>query len=171
MILVSVVWLIGLVKGTQLMATILHVFYKSAHYGPMEEVHALYLSPCGIPGSVRTSRNRQLLILPSSVLKEFGLKAGDLRENVVIDDDGIGPLHTIPSGTVISLGTTLIRLTKHCEPCTRIKHLVDLNAIRGKRGYLATVLDTGTIRVGDVASIYRVCTDPQPLIRRLFARF
>ncbi len=125
------------------------LFLKPRRYEPMVEARELLVSPAGIQGAVYSAPIRHLLMVPKSTLLEFELKPGDLRENLIIDDDGIGNLHTLPSGTVIKIQDVLVRLTVHCEPCGRLRHLVDLAAIQHKRGYLGTILSKGIIRTGN----------------------
>jgi MOSC domain-containing protein YiiM len=50
---------------------------------------------------------------------------------------------------VVKIGTALVRLTFHCEPCKKILHLVDFDSIVHKRGYLGCFLNGGRIAVGD----------------------
>lgn len=44
-------------------------------------------------------------------------RPGDFRENVVVDLDD---LNALPSGTELQIGTAAVRLTLHCEPCSRV---------------------------------------------------
>lgn len=113
----------------------------------LKAVSSLVLSRLGIEGAAETLCTRHLLILPSSTLINFGLQPGDLRENVVLSGLDI---HDFPSGTVVRVGSTILRLTYHCEPCPRIKHLVPLNKVLHRRGYLAQITKPGTIKIGDV---------------------
>jgi hypothetical protein len=53
---------------------------------------------------------RQALIASRSVTAELGLRAGDLRENIIVDCDH---LYDLPSGTVVQIGRALLRLD--CE--------------------------------------------------------
>jgi len=95
--------------------------------------------------------HRHLLLLPVSTLTSFSLDQGSLKENMLIDAPF--DIHDLPSGTVIKCGTVEIRLTYHCEPCNKVKNIVNPKAISHKRGYLASVLNTGVIRVGDTVEV------------------
>jgi len=55
----------------------------------------------------------------------------------------------LPSGTVLKIGEAQIRLTFHCEPCSRIKDKVSLKSIHHKRGYLGQFLNKGVLYLGD----------------------
>src|SRR5947209_5380901 len=96
---------------------ILHLLNKPGRYKPLVEVDELVVSTTGILGSVSSLPIRQVLIVPQNTLDHFRLSPGDLRENLVIDDSGMEPLHSLPSGTVLKIGEALVRLTVHCEPC------------------------------------------------------
>jgi MOSC domain-containing protein YiiM len=82
----------------------------------------------------------------SSVLTTFQLTPGDLRENIVVDCED---LHMLPSGTTVRIGGATIRLTFHCEPCSRIADKVLPSRIMHQRGYLGCFLNQGSIRLND----------------------
>ena len=58
-------------------------------YGILEDVNAL-------PGNPR-----QVLIASTSTLSEFGLKPGELKENLLVDT----PVENFSSGTVLQVGS------------------------------------------------------------------
>jgi len=126
------------------------LFVKRAHGAPMEPVGALAFSPQGLAANVRCSPLRQVLITSRTVTADCGLSPGDLRENIEIDRDD---LYALASGTVISIGEALIRLTFHCEPCKKIVHLVAFDEIVHRRGYLGCFLNSGTIVPGDSVAV------------------
>jgi MOSC domain-containing protein YiiM len=122
------------------------LFIKKQKGVALKEVKELRVNKQGIVGGVESLPTRHVLLLPKSVLSNFNLKAGDLRENIILDGYDI---HSLPSGTVIKLGNVEIRLTYHCEPCKRLKGIVSLKEILHQRGYLGTILNIGTISKGD----------------------
>jgi MOSC domain-containing protein YiiM len=126
------------------------LFIKLARGKPMEPVSKFEFSPQGIATGLRCSPLRQVLITSRSASRECGLAPGDLRENIEIDADH---LYDLPSGTVIRVGEALIRLTFHCEPCKKIRHLVAVDRILHKRGYLGSFLNSGAISVGDAVTV------------------
>lgn len=128
---------------------ILNLLNKPGRYRPLVEVDRLMVSTKGIYGAVPSLPIRQVLIVPQSTLDQFRLSPGDLRENVVVDDTKMDPLHSLPSGTILKIGEVLVRLTVHCEPCGRLKGVVDLKEIEHKRGYLGAFLNCGQLNVGD----------------------
>ncbi len=99
----------------------------------------------GIIGNVECSPVRQVLILEAATLMDFNLPAGSLRENIIVDHQ----INDLRSGTVLQIGEAAIRLTFHCEPCAKIKNIVNLRMIEHRRGYLGQFLNSGSIRVGD----------------------
>lgn len=141
---------------------ILHLLNKPGRYRPLVEVDELIVSTTGIIGSVPSLPIRQVLIVPQSTLDHFRLSPGDLRENLVIDDSRMEPLHSLPSGMVLKIGEVLVRLTVHCEPCGRLKEVVGLKAIEHKRGYLGAFLSGGRLRVGDPVASMGVQYEPIP---------
>src|SRR5437763_10495123 len=80
----------------------------------------------------------------------LGIQPGELRENITVS---FPQLYDLPSGTVVKIGSALIRLTFHCEPCKKVLHLASFNTLVHKRGYLGSFLNSGTISVGDIFSV------------------
>ena len=56
----------------------------------------------GLTGQVDCHQFRQILILNSATLRSFSIQPGELKENVLVDFDG---LHELPSGTEVKIGT------------------------------------------------------------------
>lgn len=133
---------------------ILHLFHKPERYRPMAPKEELELTPEGIRGAVHAAPMRHILLVPASTHAKFAIRPGDLRENVVVDDAQFGGLHSLASGTALRLGAVKLRLTIHCEPCPRMNPVVkDYRLLNGYRGYLATILSSGTIRIGDAVVV------------------
>lgn len=119
----------------------------------MTEKSSLNLSENGIKGNIECHKFRQILILPRNTLEEFNIKAGQLKENILINESF--DIHSLESGTVIQLGEVKIRLTFHCEPCGKIKNIVSTRKILHKRGYLGQVINSGNIKIGDSITILK----------------
>lgn len=117
---------------------------------PLEEVTSFDVDKNGIVGAVPASITRHVLFLPKQILEEFSLTAGNFRENIIIEGANI---HELKSGTVLLIGAVKVRLTYHCEPCKRVRQFVSIKEAMHKRGYLGTVLNTGTIKVNDKIEI------------------
>lgn len=121
------------------------LFVKNHRGATLQRVEEMHACIDGIAGNVRCSPLRQVLLLPQSTIDEFALRPGDLRENIVISEVD---LHLLSSGTVLQIGTFELRLTLPCEPCTAIRHIVDLKAIRERRGVLGSITKSGSARIG-----------------------
>ena len=152
--------------------TITNLFIKRAHGARLDALSRLAFTPNGISGGVRCPPLRQVLITSRAVNRELGLAAGDLRENIVVDLDG---LYGLPSGSVIRVGEALIRLTFHCEPDRKTQHLVASEMALNKRGFLGCFLNRGMIAVGDAVAVTDQWHEPMPYatkdhIRRFLGR-
>ena len=133
---------------------ITHIFLKTAHGAPMEPVgRATAITGEGLQNDVSRGRTRrQVLIVDTQTIKEFGLSPGTLRENVILEGQGLSGAQR---GTIIKLGDAKLEVTLDCAPCD---YLDDIKTglqddIEGKRGTLCRVLDGGVITVGDLAII------------------
>ena len=108
----------------------------------------------GIDGDVNAKAGspRQVLLAGQPSLERFGLTAGDLQENILLDLE----IETLASGMVVQLGDSAqIRLMELCIPCATLDRLQPglSRRIRGKRGLLGMVIQDGEVRVGDRLSI------------------
>ncbi len=133
------------------MSEILHLFQCLAHGEPMrefEEVSAVEnkgFQDC-IHG--RGGSARQVLLMDSETLEEFGITAGRVRENITTR--GIA-LETLPLGERLRAGEALLEVTKPCEPCHQMDEIRQglQEALRGRRGLLCRVVESGRVRRGD----------------------
>jgi MOSC domain-containing protein YiiM len=135
------------------------LFIKHEHGAQLIPADSIDFSPDGIATNVTCAPFRQVLLASDSVTAGCGLRDGDLRENVVVDCDG---LYDLPSGTVVQIGQALIRLTFHCEPCKKILKLVDFKTILHRRGVFGTFLNAGRISVGDEFTVTPQTLEPIP---------
>ncbi len=96
----------------------------------------------------RDGSTRQVLLIDMETLEEFGVPPGRTKENITTR--GI-VLVGLPLGQHIRVGEALLEVTKPCTPC----HLMDeireglQEEIRGRRGMLCRVVESGRIRRGD----------------------
>jgi MOSC domain-containing protein YiiM len=125
---------------------VVQLFVKPRHGDAMSSVGTMNYDKTGLSGSVSCAPFRQVLIASQSATAECGLQPGDLRENIIVDCDD---LYDLPSGTVVQIGTAMIRLTFHCEPCKQITRLIRFDEIVHRRGVFGTFLNSGAIAVGD----------------------
>jgi len=136
-----------------------NLFVKRHHGSVMDSVVTISHGTDGIRDNVACAPFRQVLIASQSVMAECDLRPGDLRENIVVDFDR---LYDLASGTVVKIGTAMIRLTFHCEPCKTILKLVDFDRIEHKRGVLGCFLNSGSISIGDEFGVTDICLEPIP---------
>jgi hypothetical protein len=131
-------------------ATITALFLKPASGQPMRPSRELVLIPNqGIEGDHSFGRTtRQVLLVDQGVLADFGLEAGDLRENVTVEGLEVNALNP---GSRLQIGAARLEVYGDCSPCSKLEELQPglQEAIRGRRGILATVLQGETIRIGD----------------------
>jgi MOSC domain-containing protein YiiM len=132
------------------LTVVTNLYVKRRHGAALDEVTTFAFDQQGIRTGVRCAPFRQVLIASRPLLADCGLQPGDLRENVLVDDER---LYELPSGTVLRIGTALIRLTFHCEPCKQILKLVDFDRIVHRRGVFGCFLNEGIMAVGDRLSV------------------
>src|ERR1041385_3177534 len=98
-------------------------------------VHALFITPekkaksialdlvragsAGFEGDFHSTaaNGRQILMLSNSVLSEFGLAAGSLYENMVVE--GIDVMKLEPKQQ-LHIGDAVLEVTVPCEPCMQM---------------------------------------------------
>lgn len=140
--------------------TVLHLRLKPAHGAPMEPREILDLEPhAGVVGAVHSPSWRHVLLLSSADVRAFGATPGDFRENAVVDFDA---LNSLPSGTALQIGAARLRLTFHCEPCSRVARFARPSELLHRRGYLASVSVGGRVRVGDAMEVVGQLFPPIP---------
>ncbi len=133
------------------MSEALHLFQCLAHGEPMHEFdEVLAVEDKGFKDCIhgRTGSSRQVLVMDLETLQEFGIAPGRARENITTCGIELGALTL---GQRLRVGEALLEVTKPCTPC----HLMDdihpglQEAIRGRRGLLCRVIESGRIRRGD----------------------
>jgi MOSC domain-containing protein YiiM len=138
-----------------LVAEVLHLFQALAHGQPVrefDEAHAVEnkgFEDC-IHG--RRGSSRQLLLMDVETLDEFGIAPGRAKENITTR--GIR-LDVLSTGQRIRAGEALLEVTKECEPCRQMDAIRPglQEALRGRRGILCRVIESGQIRRGDAIEI------------------
>jgi MOSC domain-containing protein YiiM len=96
----------------------------------------------------RSGSARQVLLMDLETLEEFGIAPGRARENITTRGIALG---TRPLGQRLRAGEALLEVTKPCTPCHQIDEIREglQEAIRGRRGLLCRVVESGRIRQGD----------------------
>lgn len=105
----------------------------------------------GIKGDRHALRDssRQVLLIEKETLDVLELKPGQVKENITTQ--GIA-LMNLSFRLRLKIGSeAVLEITKACSPCSRMEEIRPglMQEIAGKRGMLARVVTSGTIRVGD----------------------
>lgn len=111
----------------------------------------------GIEGDrhARPEKRNQVLVMDVETLDEFGLRAGDIRENIATRGLDVASL---AEGDRIRIGVDAEVLISHpCAPCYKMDVLRPglQNEIKGRRGMLAVVTRGGVVLPGDVIEVTR----------------
>jgi MOSC domain-containing protein YiiM len=122
------------------------------HRQPMEPLaEATLIANVGIAGDrhAGAGKRRQVLLVESETLDEFGLAPGEIKENVTT----LGfNLMSQPDGTLLQIGSTVrLELTGECEPCGRLDEILPglQDMLAHRRGMLALVIAGGNVHPGD----------------------
>jgi MOSC domain-containing protein YiiM len=130
---------------------VLHLFQCLAHGEPMREFDEVFaVENKGFKDCIhgQSGSSRQVLLMDMETLEEFGIAPGRARENITTR--GIA-LVKLPLGQRLRAGEALLEVSKSCTPC----HLMDeirqglQEALRGRRGLLCRVIESGRIQRGD----------------------
>jgi len=136
-------------------ATVVNLQLCPGNRLPMEPVTAAKaIENLGLAGDqhARADSKRQVLLIEAETLEKLGLRAGDVRENITTR--GIA-LMELPLGTRLCIGEAIFELTVECEPCNLMDQLRPglKETLKGQRGMLARVAQSGTLSVGDAILI------------------
>jgi len=141
--------------GTSDNARITSIQLCVGHREPMRQVDAARaIAGFGIEGDVHAASEgprtaRQVLLMDSETLEEFGLTHSQVRENITTG--GFAP-GSVAVGQRLALGDAVVlEVTGDCAPCGRMDEIRPglRERLEGRRGLLATVIEGGTMNVGD----------------------
>ena len=132
-------------------ATVVALFRCPGHRSPLEPMDEIWAEAhWGIQGDAhaRPDSSRQVLLMDLETLEALALWPGAVRENITLQ--GL-PLQQLRPGDRLQIGEALLEITKPCTPCARMDEIRPglQEALRGRRGVLARVLQSGWIRRGD----------------------
>jgi MOSC domain-containing protein YiiM len=136
-------------------ATVVNLQLSPGSRLPMTSVtSAKAIENLGLEGDrhAKAGSKRQVLLVEAETLEKVGLRVGDVRENITTR--GIA-LMELPIGTRLRIGEVLFELTVECEPCNFMDQLRPglKETLKGQRGMLARVVQSGTLSVGDAVFI------------------
>ena len=131
-----------------------NLYIKPQHGAPMEEMRQIAaIDGMGLNGDTSFGRKkRQVLLIEGETLSEFGLKPGQLRENVTVNGVSLAGLEP---GRKIQAGRVLLEVTGDCAPCQQVEDIRPglRKEMEGRRGTLCRVLIGGNLNVGDQVAI------------------
>ena len=133
------------------MAEVLHLFQCLARGEPMREFEEVFaVENKGFKECLhgRSGSTRQVLVMDHETLEEFGIAPGRARENITTRGIALGKLLL---GQRLRAGEVLLEVTKPCTPCHQMDEIRQglQEAIRGRRGLLCRVVESGRIGRGD----------------------
>ena len=136
-------------------ATVVNLQLCPGNRLPMELVtSAKAIENLGLEGDrhAKADSKRQVLLIEVETLDKLGLRAGQVRENITTR--GIA-LMNLPLGTRLRIGEAMFELTVECEPCNLMDQLRPglKETLKGQRGMLARVTQSGALSVGDAILI------------------
>lgn len=96
----------------------------------------------------RAGTKRQVLFASAKHLDDLGVEYGRIRENFTVKGADV---HDWPVGQRVKVGSALFEITMVCDPCSRMDEIrPGLQAeLDGRRGMLATVVESGEVAAGD----------------------
>lgn len=133
------------------MGEVQHLFQSLAHGEPVREFDEVFaVENKGFKDCIhgRGGSKRQVLVMDSETLEEFGVAAGRVKENITTRGIALG---TLRLGERLRVGGALLEVTNPCTPCHQMEEIRAglQEAIRGRRGLLCRVVESGSIRRGD----------------------
>lgn len=133
------------------MAEVLRLFQCVVRGGPVREFsEVVAVEDKGFRDCLhgRKGSSRQVLLMDAETLEEFGIDPGRIKENVTTRGIVLGELAV---GCRLRVGEALLEVTKSCTPCYQMDEIREglQEAIRGRRGILCRVIESGRIRRGD----------------------
>ena len=136
-------------------ATVANLQLSPGNRLPMKPVtSAKAIENLGLEGDrhAKADSKRQVLLIEAETLDKLGLRAGQVRENITTR--GIA-LMNLPLGTRLRIGEAMFELTVECEPCNLMDQLRPglKETLKGQRGMLARVTQSGALSVGDAILI------------------
>lgn len=133
------------------MGEVLHLFTCLVHRFPMQELsEAEVIKDKGFKGCThgRPGSKRQVSLMDSETLDKFGLTPGFVKENITTRGINFQSLET---GNILRIGSCVLEITGPCDQCARMDEIrMGLQEeLRGQRGWLCRVQESGIIRRGD----------------------
>jgi MOSC domain-containing protein YiiM len=140
------------------MPEVTNLFLCLVHRFPMKEIEeAEAVQNKGLKGCIhgRPNSKRQVSLMDVETLQRLGVPPGAVKENVTTRG-----LHfqQLRPGQHLRIGGSLLEITLPCDPCSRMDEIRQglQEELRGQRGWLCRVVESGTIRRGDRIEVLAV---------------
>jgi MOSC domain-containing protein YiiM len=142
------------------MAHVSNLFIAVEHRKPMTAVdQATAVANRGFEGCIhgRLGSKRQVLLVDTETLAEFGLEPGIVRENITTVGLDVANLKLEQR---LAMGGAVLEVTIPCEPCHQMDEIrMGLQeALKDRRGVLCRVIEGGRISRGDEIEIREAVT-------------
>ena len=133
------------------MGEVLHLFSCLVHRFPMQELSEVeVIKDKGFKGCIhgRPGSKRQVSLMDRETLDKLGVAPGIVKENITTHGLNFQSLST---GDMLRIGNCVLEITGPCHPCGRMDEIrMGLqDELRGQRGWLCRVQESGIIRRGD----------------------
>ncbi len=140
------------------MPEVANLFLCLVHRFPMKEIEeAEVVQNKGLEGCIhgRPNSKRQVSLMDVETLERLGVRPGAVKENVTtrgLDFQRLEP------GQHLRIGGSLLEIMLPCDPCSRMDEIRQglQEELRGQRGWLCRVVESGTIRRGDRIEVLAV---------------
>jgi MOSC domain-containing protein YiiM len=136
-------------------AEVLHLFRAIVRGKPVREFdEAFAVENKGFRDCLHGQGGRHVLVTDIETLEEFGISPGGGKENITTRGIAIAELRP---GHRIRVGEALLEVIKPCTSCHLMDEIRDglREAMRGRRGMLCRVVESGRIRRGDPIEIVK----------------
>jgi len=142
------------------MAHVSNLFIAVEHRKPMKAVdQATAVANQGFEGCLhgRHGSKRQVLLVDTETLAEFGIEPGMVRENITTVGLNVADLKAEQR---LVIGGAVLEVTIPCEPCHQMDEIrMGLQeALRDRRGVLCRVIQGGRISRGDEIEVREAAT-------------
>ncbi len=133
------------------MGEVVNLFVCFVHRFAMKElVEAEAVQDKGLKGCIhgRPGSKRQVSLMDVETLQRLGVSPGAIKENITTR--GLD-FQALEAGQFVRIGESLLELMEPCKPCSRMDEIRDglQEQLRGQRGWLCRVVESGKIRRGD----------------------
>lgn len=128
---------------------------RQERLAPMQTVAQADLLETGLAGDHSRAGKRALTVIQAEHLPVIAALAGldevppeILRRNIVVSGINLTALRNHP----VRIGEAVVEFTAVCAPCSRMEKAMGhggYNAMRGHGGWCATVLQSGSVKIGD----------------------